>query len=94
MKQIRADRVALALTNLADWKGRVHAQGATHLFPLLALLSAGAGLATDVVAFRIPTDASGIAPAPSALAQAVRGKRSLVIVGKTIGPCPHIAGEI
>ena len=56
MKQIRADRVALALTNLADWKGRVHAQGATHLFPLLALLSAGAGLATDVVAFNETPD--------------------------------------
>jgi hypothetical protein len=42
---------------------------------------------------RIPTDASGIAPALSALAQPVRGKRSLVIVGKTIGACPHISGD-
>lgn len=51
MKKIRADRVALALTNLADWKSRVHAQGATHLFPLLALLSSGAGTAQEAVHF-------------------------------------------
>jgi len=56
MKQIRADRVALALTNLADWKSRVHAQGSTHLFPLLALLSAGAGVETEPVAFNETPD--------------------------------------
>jgi uncharacterized protein YnzC (UPF0291/DUF896 family)/DNA polymerase III delta prime subunit len=56
MKQIRADRVALALTNLADWKGRVHSQGSTHLFPLLALLSAGAGVAAVPVAFNETPD--------------------------------------
>lgn len=51
MQKIRADRVSLALTNLADWKSRVHAQGSTHLFPLLALLSSGAGTAAQPVQF-------------------------------------------
>lgn len=51
MKRIRADRVALALTNLADWKSRVHAQGSAHLFPLLALLSSGAGTSDQPIRF-------------------------------------------
>lgn len=51
MKKIRADRVALALTNLSDWRSRVHAQGSTHLFPLLALLSSGAGSPLQTVQF-------------------------------------------
>ena len=51
MKRIRADRVALALTNLSDWKSHVHAQGSTHLFPLLALLSSGAGSPLQTVQF-------------------------------------------
>ncbi|MBO9511683.1 AAA family ATPase [Erythrobacter sp. A6_0] len=51
MQKIRADRVSLALTNLADWKSRVHAQGSTHLFPLLALLSSGVGTADQPIQF-------------------------------------------
>jgi len=51
MKKIRAARVALALTNLSNWKSRVHAQGSTHLFPLLALLESGAGTAGAAVQF-------------------------------------------
>lgn len=51
MKKIRADRVGLALTNLADWRSHVHAQGSTHLFPLLALLSSGAGSTLATVQF-------------------------------------------
>lgn len=51
MKRIRAARVALALTNLSNWKSRVHAQGSTHLFPLLALLESGAGTANAAVQF-------------------------------------------
>lgn len=52
MKKIRADRVALALTNLAEWKSSVHAQGSTHLFPLLALLGSGAGTAKAPILFK------------------------------------------
>lgn len=51
MKRIRAARVALALTNLSNWKSHVHAQGSTHLFPLLALLESGAGTASVAVQF-------------------------------------------
>jgi DNA polymerase III delta prime subunit len=51
MKKIRAERVALALTNLANWRSRVHSQGSTHLFPLLALLSSGAGTAQSPIQF-------------------------------------------
>lgn len=43
--------MSLALTNLANWKSRVHAQGSTHLFPLLALLSSGVGTAEQAVQF-------------------------------------------
>jgi len=43
MARIKAERVAHALANLAEWKKSVQAQGATHLFPTLALLEAGAG---------------------------------------------------
>lgn len=56
MKKIRADRVALALTNLAEWKSRVPAQGATHLFPFLALLSSGAGTSETSVQFNETPD--------------------------------------
>lgn len=41
--QIRADRVALALHNISDWKEQVRAQSTAHLMPLLALLEKGAG---------------------------------------------------
>lgn len=51
MKKIRAARVALALTNLSAWKSHVHSQGSTHLFPLLALLESGVGIATASVHF-------------------------------------------
>lgn len=40
---IRADRVALALHNISDWKEQVRAQSTAHLMPLLALLEKGAG---------------------------------------------------
>lgn len=42
-KKIRAERVASALNNIAGWRGKAKSQGATHLFPLLALLGRGAG---------------------------------------------------
>ena len=42
-KKIRADRVAAALNNMASWRGLAKSQGATHLFPLLALIERGAG---------------------------------------------------
>lgn len=42
-KRIRADRVALALNNIADWRNTAKAQGATHLLPMLALIERGAG---------------------------------------------------
>lgn len=51
MKTIRSDRVALALTNLAEWKSRVQAQASTHVFPLLALLSSGVGHMAGPVQF-------------------------------------------
>ncbi|RWX05689.1 AAA family ATPase [Rhizobium ruizarguesonis] len=41
--RIRADRVALALHNISDWKEQVRAQSTAHLMPLLALLEKGAG---------------------------------------------------
>ncbi len=40
---IRADRVALALHNISDWREQVRAQATAHLMPLLALLEKGAG---------------------------------------------------
>ena len=42
-KNIRATRVALALTNLASWRNEAKSQSATHLFPMLALIEQGAG---------------------------------------------------
>lgn len=42
-KRIKADRVALALHNISDWKEKVRAQSTAHLMPLLALLEKGAG---------------------------------------------------
>ena len=42
-KKIRADRVASALNNMANWRGKAKSQGATHLFPMLALIERGAG---------------------------------------------------
>ncbi|MGS1012300.1 McrB family protein [Rhodanobacter sp. UC4450_H17] len=44
-KKIRADRVALALNNIGDWRNVAKSQGATHLFPMLALIQRGAGVA-------------------------------------------------
>jgi len=41
--RIKADRVALALHNISDWKDKVRAQSTAHLMPLLALLEKGAG---------------------------------------------------
>lgn len=41
--RIRADRVALALHNISDWKDKVQGQATAHLMPLLALLEKGAG---------------------------------------------------
>ncbi|MCZ7885399.1 McrB family protein [Agrobacterium salinitolerans] len=41
--RIRADRVALALHNISDWKDKVRGQATAHLMPLLALLEKGAG---------------------------------------------------
>lgn len=42
-KKIKAERVTSALNNLANWRGKVKSQGATHLFPMLTLLERGAG---------------------------------------------------
>lgn len=56
MKKIRAERVSLALTNLAEWKSHVHAQGSTHLFPLLALLTTNVGLNFGRVQFNETPD--------------------------------------
>ena len=56
MKKIRAERVSLALTNLADWKRSVQAQCSTHLFPLLALLSSGVGTSAGAVQFNETPD--------------------------------------
>lgn len=42
-KKIRAERVASALNNMANWRGKAKSQGATHLFPMLALIERGAG---------------------------------------------------
>lgn len=44
-KRIRAERVAHALSNLAEWRSRAQPQGATHLLPMLALIERGAGTA-------------------------------------------------
>lgn len=41
-KKIKAERVTAALNNLASWRGQVKTQGATHLFPMLALIERGA----------------------------------------------------
>lgn len=41
-KKIRAERVASALNNMAIWRGKAKSQGATHLFPMLALIERGA----------------------------------------------------
>lgn len=42
-KKIRAERVASALNNMANWRGKAKSQGATHLMPMLALIERGAG---------------------------------------------------
>ena len=42
-KKIRANRVASALNNIASWRNLANSQGATHLFPMLALIERGAG---------------------------------------------------
>lgn len=42
-KRIQADRVASALNNIANWRDKAKSQGATHLFPMLALIKRGAG---------------------------------------------------
>lgn len=56
MKKIRAERVSLALTNLAEWKSHVHSQGSTHLFPLLALLTTNVGMTFGRVQFNETPD--------------------------------------
>lgn len=42
-KRIRADRVALALNRMGEWRTRARSQGATHLLPMLAVIERGAG---------------------------------------------------
>lgn len=42
-KKILAERVALALNNIGDWRNAAKSQGATHLLPMLALIERGAG---------------------------------------------------
>src|SRR5690554_4779165 len=42
-RKIRTERVASALNNLSNWRGKAKSQGATHLFPMLALIERGAG---------------------------------------------------
>lgn len=41
-KRVSAERVALALNNIGDWRNNAKSQGATHLFPMLALIERGA----------------------------------------------------
>ncbi len=41
--RVKAERTALALHNLSDWKDRVRSQATAHLLPLIALLEKGAG---------------------------------------------------
>jgi hypothetical protein len=48
MLKIRPERVTHALRNLAEWRKEVHSQASAHLFPLLALLEAGAGNFAEV----------------------------------------------
>ena len=42
-RRLRADRVALALNRVGDWRTRANNQGATHLLPLLAVVERGGG---------------------------------------------------
>ena len=41
--RMRATRVGAALANIAEWRDNVKSQGATHLFPMIALIERGAG---------------------------------------------------
>lgn len=51
--RIKAERAALALHNLSDWKDEVRSQATAHLMPLLALLEKGAGnMGPDPILFR------------------------------------------
>jgi hypothetical protein len=51
--RIKAERTALALHNLSDWKDQVRSQATAHLLPLLALLEKGAGkMGASPVLFR------------------------------------------
>lgn len=42
-KFVRPERVALAIRNLAEWRGRAKSQAAMHLWPLLAIVHAKVG---------------------------------------------------
>lgn len=48
MAWIRPDRVRHALGNLNEWRKTVQAQGSMHLFPMLALIEAGAGSGKEI----------------------------------------------
>lgn len=41
-KKIKADRVALGMNNIGDWRNAAKSQMATHLLPMLALIERGA----------------------------------------------------
>jgi hypothetical protein len=41
-KYIRRERLATAITSLAEWRTVVHSQASSHLFPFIALLEKGA----------------------------------------------------
>lgn len=42
-RYLKPERVAAAVTNLADWRNRARGQGAMHLWPLLSLVHGGVG---------------------------------------------------
>ncbi len=48
-RYLKPERVAAAVSNLAAWRGDVRGQAATHLWPLLALVRAGANKQTRVL---------------------------------------------
>lgn len=51
--RIKAERAALALHNLSDWKDQVRSQAAAHLMPLIAILEKDAGkMGSNPILFR------------------------------------------
>lgn len=46
---VQPERVAAAITNLGEWRNRARSQAAMHLWPLLAIMKAGANKASTIV---------------------------------------------